>query len=68
MQWADESVEGNGLISDVIAKVQESIDTYNLDSSACLQRAICFSVQSAGEKVGNHTAGGFESALDTIAR
>ncbi|KAK6639199.1 hypothetical protein RUM43_007469 [Polyplax serrata] len=61
----DEEETANGL-NDFLRTVQEGLDDVN--ASACVQRAICSSLQAANEKVENQTANGIESVVDTIAR
>lgn len=55
-------------MQDLIEKVQDSLNSYNIDSTACLQRAVCFSVQSTKAKTENHTTNNYENVLRQVVK
>lgn len=49
-------------------KVQDGLASYNVDTTACLQRALCSSIQSANEKMNNNTANTLDNVVDNVAK
>ncbi|PSN33683.1 hypothetical protein C0J52_20896 [Blattella germanica] len=54
-------------IVDVLSRIDETLAKYNIDSSSCMQRAVCSYVKSAQEKVQEGSANNFDSILDSAA-
>ncbi|KAL0269255.1 UNVERIFIED_CONTAM: hypothetical protein PYX00_007059 [Menopon gallinae] len=63
----DEEGDAGTSISDIFARVQESLNSYNVDSTACMQRAVCYSIQAANEKT-NGTASSMDNLVENIAK
>ncbi|KAE8743149.1 hypothetical protein FOCC_FOCC011242 [Frankliniella occidentalis] len=64
-------VEGDGVmasLSHILSRVDSALAEQNIDSTACLQRAVCSYVQSSAARSASGEASGVESVVDTATK
>ncbi|XP_034238555.1 uncharacterized protein LOC117643656 [Thrips palmi] len=64
-------VDGDGVMasfSHILSRVDTALAEQNIDSTACLQRAVCTYVQSSATRSATGEASGVESLVDTAAK
>lgn len=54
--------------SHILSRVDTALAEQNIDSTACLQRAVCSYVQSSATRSATGEASGVESLVDTAAK
>lgn len=55
-------------LSHILSRVDSALAEQNIDSTACLQRAVCSYVQSSAERSATGAASGVDSLVDTAAK
>lgn len=50
-----------------LARVDQALSQYNIDSSSCMQRAVCTYVQAATEKVSSGSANTVDAFVDAAS-
>ncbi|XP_021920348.1 uncharacterized protein LOC110830134 [Zootermopsis nevadensis] len=59
--------EKNTGIMDVLSRIDETLAHYNIDSSLCMQRAVCTYVKLASEKVTDGSGNNLDALVDSVA-
>ncbi|XP_069688246.1 uncharacterized protein [Periplaneta americana] len=59
--------EKKASLMDILSRVDETLAQYNIDSSSCMQRAVCSYVKQASEKVNDGTANNIDAVVDSAA-
>jgi hypothetical protein len=54
-------------IVDALSRIDETLAKYHIDSSSCMQRAVCYYVRSASEKVSKGSANTLDATVETVA-
>lgn len=56
-----------GMVDNVMARVNAALLEYDIDAPSCLQRAVCSKVKSARMRMADGTAGSLERIIEGLA-
>ncbi|KAJ9587183.1 hypothetical protein L9F63_019296 [Diploptera punctata] len=66
--YRSEDVKRNSTnIVDVLSRIDDTLSKYHIDSSSCMQRAVCYYVKSSTEKVSEGSGNSLDATIDTVA-
>lgn len=54
-------------IMDILSRIDETLAQYNIDSSSCMQRAVCSYVKMASDKVTDGSASNLDALVDSAS-
>ena len=54
-------------IMDILSRIDETLAQYNIDSSSCMQRAVCSYVKLASDKVTDGSANNVDALIDSAS-
>lgn len=52
---------------DILSRIDETLAQYNIDSSSCMQRAVCSYVKVASDKVTDGSANNLDALIDSAS-
>jgi len=61
-----ENEKKTGII-DILSRIDETLAQYNIDSSSCMQRAVCSYVKLASDKVTDGSANNLDAVIDSAS-
>jgi hypothetical protein len=61
-----ENEKKTGII-DILSRIDETLAQYNIDSSSCMQRAVCSYIKMSSEKVTDGSANNLDALVDSAA-
>jgi hypothetical protein len=54
-------------IMDILSRIDETLAQNNIDSSSCMQRAVCSYVKLASDKVNDGSANNLDALIDSAS-
>jgi hypothetical protein len=54
-------------IMDILSRIDETLAQYNIDSSSCMQRAVCSYMKLTSDKVTDGSASSLDELVDSAA-
>jgi hypothetical protein len=54
-------------VMDILSRIDETLAQYNIDSSSCMQRAVCSYVKLASEKVTDGSANNVDALVESAS-